>query len=183
MGNGTYAITAKNNAGITNVIITPVQITNTFTNKQETTNAIWDTGATNSVITKSVAQKLNLVPLSIAEVRGVHGVCQVNVYFVQIRINNGKIILNSTVTEGDEFSADGSAGFLIGMDIINLGDFSITNNKNTVMSFQIPSTHDHDYVKEYNDKHHTPALAPKHPGRNDPCPCGSGQKYKNCCMN
>jgi hypothetical protein len=19
-------------------------------------------------------------------------------------------------------------------------------------------------------------------GRNDPCPCGSGQKYKNCCM-
>jgi len=21
------------------------------------------------------------------------------------------------------------------------------------------------------------------PGRNDPCPCGSGQKYKHCCMN
>jgi SWIM/SEC-C metal-binding protein len=20
------------------------------------------------------------------------------------------------------------------------------------------------------------------PGRNDPCPCGSGLKYKNCCM-
>jgi len=19
-------------------------------------------------------------------------------------------------------------------------------------------------------------------GRNDPCPCGSGEKYKNCCM-
>ncbi|MBQ9131949.1 MAG: SEC-C domain-containing protein, partial [Clostridia bacterium] len=19
-------------------------------------------------------------------------------------------------------------------------------------------------------------------GRNDPCPCGSGKKYKNCCM-
>lgn len=24
--------------------------------------------------------------------------------------------------------------------------------------------------------------APKKPGRNDPCPCGSGKKYKNCCM-
>ena len=23
--------------------------------------------------------------------------------------------------------------------------------------------------------------APKKPGRNDPCPCGSGKKYKNCC--
>ncbi|MFN5533520.1 MAG: SEC-C metal-binding domain-containing protein, partial [Planctomycetaceae bacterium] len=20
-------------------------------------------------------------------------------------------------------------------------------------------------------------------GRNDPCPCGSGKKFKNCCMN
>jgi hypothetical protein len=24
--------------------------------------------------------------------------------------------------------------------------------------------------------------APKRPGRNDPCYCGSGKKYKNCCM-
>jgi uncharacterized protein YecA (UPF0149 family) len=23
--------------------------------------------------------------------------------------------------------------------------------------------------------------APKKIGRNDPCPCGSGKKYKNCC--
>ena len=23
--------------------------------------------------------------------------------------------------------------------------------------------------------------AEKKPGRNDPCPCGSGKKYKNCC--
>jgi len=21
------------------------------------------------------------------------------------------------------------------------------------------------------------------PGRNDPCPCGSGKKYKQCCLN
>jgi preprotein translocase subunit SecA len=26
-----------------------------------------------------------------------------------------------------------------------------------------------------------PAKAEKKPGRNDPCPCGSGKKYKNCC--
>lgn len=23
----------------------------------------------------------------------------------------------------------------------------------------------------------------KNVGRNDPCPCGSGKKYKNCCLN
>ncbi|MCD6365463.1 MAG: SEC-C domain-containing protein [Planctomycetes bacterium] len=26
---------------------------------------------------------------------------------------------------------------------------------------------------------HAPADAPV--GRNDPCPCGSGRKFKNCC--
>jgi uncharacterized protein len=26
-------------------------------------------------------------------------------------------------------------------------------------------------------------LATQKSGRNDPCPCGSGKKYKNCCMN
>lgn len=26
-----------------------------------------------------------------------------------------------------------------------------------------------------------PFIAEKKPGRNDPCPCGSGKKYKNCC--
>ena len=26
-----------------------------------------------------------------------------------------------------------------------------------------------------------PARAEKRPGRNDPCPCGSGKKFKQCC--
>jgi len=26
------------------------------------------------------------------------------------------------------------------------------------------------------------AQAGRKPGRNDPCPCGSGKKYKKCCM-
>ncbi|HEY8461009.1 MAG TPA: SEC-C metal-binding domain-containing protein [Blastocatellia bacterium] len=26
-----------------------------------------------------------------------------------------------------------------------------------------------------------PYAAPKKIGRNDPCPCGSGKKYKKCC--
>ncbi len=28
---------------------------------------------------------------------------------------------------------------------------------------------------------HTPTRVEKTPGRNDPCPCGSGKKYKDCC--
>jgi preprotein translocase subunit SecA len=35
-------------------------------------------------------------------------------------------------------------------------------------------------IEEKTDKK-TPQRAAKKPKRNDPCPCGSGQKYKNCC--
>jgi uncharacterized protein len=31
-------------------------------------------------------------------------------------------------------------------------------------------------------EHPLPVSAIRAPGRNDPCPCGSGNKYKNCCM-
>lgn len=27
-----------------------------------------------------------------------------------------------------------------------------------------------------------PIIKPKETGRNEPCPCGSGKKYKKCCM-
>ena len=30
---------------------------------------------------------------------------------------------------------------------------------------------------------HTIVRTEKKVGRNDPCPCGSGKKYKHCCMN
>ena len=37
------------------------------------------------------------------------------------------------------------------MDVITLGDFSITNHKGiTCMSFRIPSSHEIDYVKNLN---------------------------------
>ena len=29
-------------------------------------------------------------------------------------------------------------------------------------------------------ENHTPLVKDKMPGRNDPCPCGSGKKFKNC---
>jgi len=34
-----------------------------------------------------------------------------------------------------------------------------------------------------NDNYKRMSLNDKTPGRNDPCPCGSGKKYKNCCLN
>ena len=48
---------------------------------------------------------------------------------------------------------------------------------------------DFDFVDELDDAPNNavsdghPIQKPKKIGRNDPCPCGSGKKYKNCCMN
>ncbi len=39
-----------------------------------------------------------------------------------------------------------------------------------------------DFMESMLNKPSTPSI-PKDIGRNDPCPCGSGKKYKNCCMN
>ncbi len=40
------------------------------------------------------------------------------------------------------------------------------------------------FRKTVDGKHHVamPGMAPKKIGRNDPCPCGSGRKYKYCSM-
>ena len=37
-----------------------------------------------------------------------------------------------------------------------------------------------DLVTNGEQKSNAPVVAQKHVGRNDPCPCGSGKKYKNC---
>lgn len=50
-------------------------------------------------------------------------------------------------------------------------------------------TADHDHSQcDHDHDHHHHAHGPQAPfvratkvGRNDPCPCGSGQKFKKCC--
>jgi uncharacterized protein YchJ len=67
---------------------------------------------------------------------------------------------------------------LIGMDILGLGDFAVTHHQGkTTFSFRVPSRHEIDFVAE--EKTNLKAAMPR-AGRNDPCPCGSGKKYKKC---
>ncbi|HML17896.1 MAG TPA: SEC-C metal-binding domain-containing protein [Bryobacteraceae bacterium] len=54
--------------------------------------------------------------------------------------------------------------------------------------FESEEEHDHDHERdehahhEHEHPHHAqPAAARAKVGRNDPCPCGSGKKYKKCC--
>jgi predicted aspartyl protease len=144
--------------------------------KVENFVGLWDTGATNSVISKNVIERLGLIPTGIGRVFHAGGESIVNTYVVNIYLPNNVGIHSLRVTEGIL-----ETDVLIGMDIISYGDFSVCQSEGkTKFSFQIPSTHDFDFVKENKDKYHTPAKAEKLPGRNDLCYCGSGRKYKTC---
>jgi len=141
-------------------------------------NAIWDTGATGSVITKKVVQEFDLKPVGMVEVHTASGINTANTYLVNIWLPNKVLVYNLKVTEG---KITGQYEVLIGMDIISRGDFAVTNyNGRTVFTFRFPSVGCIDFVKNsYQEK---PVKANKKVGRNDPCPCGSGKKYKYCCL-
>jgi len=138
--------------------------------------ALWDTGATASVITTATAKALGLTPTGTAMVGHAGGSSLMNTYVVHIHLPNGVRVHGVQVTESPGIA--NGAGAIIGMDIIGIGDFSITNaSGTTTMSYRLPSIKHIDYVAETQ----SPLVSGKVAGRNQKCPCGSGKKYKNCC--
>lgn len=142
------------------------------------TIALWDTGATNCVVTPSTARALRLQPIGIAKTINAGGEAMANVYLIDIYLPNNLRITGVRVTECSEQA--GNFGVIIGMDIISTGDFAISNaNGKTTVSFRWPSMERIDYVHTHTKI--TPVKAVVAPGRNEKCPCGSGKKYKQCC--
>ena len=138
-----------------------------------TTNALWDTGASRSVLTSDLVRKLGLVPSGLTEVHHGGGSSKSNTYIVNFYLPNGVGMIGIVATEFEASHAD--FGALIGMDVIGVGDFAVTNvGGQTWMSFRTPSYASIDYVVEA-DRHTFGNM-----GRNEPCFCGSGQKFKKC---
>lgn len=163
-------------------IVTPVILRNLATGQEIHTFGIWDTGATGCVISENAAKELALIPIGQKETRGISGGRKSNVYYINITLNNNQISLNARVTDCDKLSDDGSIGLLIGMDIITLGDFYISNHHGkTVMTFRVPSLESRDFTKEIEELkrfriiHEAQA---KH--GNNKCPCKSGRQWDQC---
>ena len=142
--------------------------------------AIWDTGATNSVITQKVIDGCGLKPIGMAKVHHASGESLTTVYFVSVFLPNKVVIPQLRVSRG---IIAGDAEVLIGMDIIGQGDFAVTNKDGkTAFSFRTPSIECIDFVKQaQSGAAQQISKPPPKVGRNDPCPCGSGKKYKKCC--
>ena len=137
------------------------------------TQALWDTGASKSVLSSDFVKQLGLTPVGTREVHHGDGKSTRNTYIVNFRLPNGVQIGGVLATE---FPASHNRfSVLIGLDVIALGDFSLTHvGAKTCMSFRIPSCETIDYVVEANKLRYAGV------GPNDPCPCGSGKKYKKC---
>jgi len=107
--------------------------------------ALWDTGATNSVITQDVVDALGLRPTGVTNVKHAGGVSLANTYLVNIGLPNGVAFRDLTVT----LAPLADAQMLIGMDIMSQGDFAVTNVGGlTVFSYRYPSIKTIDYAKE-----------------------------------
>lgn len=142
----------------------------------KTFEAIWDTGATHSVITERVVIECNLFPFGISQIQSATEIKTCEVYYVSLILRNHVGIPKIKVSK----LPVGGADVLIGMDIISLGDFAVTNKEGkTTFSFRIPPVERIDFVE--SSKKRTPLLLKAKVGRNHTCPCGSGKKYKKCC--
>ena len=104
--------------------------------------AIWDTGATNTVISQELIRALALEPIGVTLVNTSGGIRQSYTYLIHLTLENRVQFQYIRVTEGSIYGAD----VLIGMDIITQGDFAITNkDKMTTFSFQVPSREKIDF--------------------------------------
>jgi hypothetical protein len=151
-----HAITLRGN-GLLNVLITPCHVCAAHNpngpDPKPTPvefNAIWDTGATGSVITQKVVDACGLQPTGMTHVRGVAGISVSEKYLINLNLNSNAIRFPSVeVTKGEL----GEIDVLIGMDVIATGDFSVTNaNGVTVFSFRIPSQKHIDYVAIHTEE-------------------------------
>lgn len=148
----THSFTTSYN-GLSNVLINEVNITKAYdpSNPPENIiykkfNAIWDTGATSTVVTENVVNECGLIPTGMTKVYTAGGENLTNTYYVNILLANKVEVYQVKVTEG---KICGEANVLIGMDIINRDDFAVSNNDGkTVFSFRIPSVECIDFVKQ-----------------------------------
>jgi hypothetical protein len=142
-------------------------------------HALYDTGATHSAISPRVVADLKLPSIGATNVGVGGGTLTTSSHLVNIGLPNKVMFSTLRVAQ---MALHGGIDVLIGMDVIGSGDFSVTHhNGKTTFSFCCPSRKEIDFVTEIKDGNKaTPAVSTKTAGRNDPCPCGSGKKYKKC---
>ena len=120
-------------------ISTPINVRNPITGGTSRCNAIWDTGATSSMIAANVAKHLSLTPTSTVAIAGVHGIKDAPCYYVDVLFDNGALLRDIKVAEASNV---GGFGLLVGMDIIGKGVFRVDGTNNYLqVDFEVAAEH------------------------------------------
>ena len=106
----------------------------------------WDTGATGTCISQNVVDALNMKPYAKGIAHSPTGPKEVSMYHISL-VLPGSCTVND-VDAALTYFGDENIDVLIGMDVITLGDFAVSNyNGRTMFSFRIPSMEETDYTK------------------------------------
>jgi hypothetical protein len=121
--------------GLAKKIVSQAVITSIDSGKSVNVAAIWDTGATTSLINEKIVKSLCLKKISVAQVKHVAGTSTFPIYIAAIEIQGGMKIDEHRFVS---FPSIHTFDMIIGMDIISLGKFCIENrNGNSVFSFKV----------------------------------------------
>ena len=114
------------------------------------TEALWDTGASISVIVPEIMNKLNVTPVDKKTIAGIHTTQTVDIVYVTVQLPNG--VLKKTI-EAAVCNIPSKTGMILGMDIILLGDFALSNGfDQTLFSFAVPPFKEKiDFSKKQNE--------------------------------
>jgi prophage DNA circulation protein len=121
--------------GLANKIVSQAVITSVDSGKSVKVAAIWDTGATTSLVNDKIVKSLQLKEIGIAQVKHVAGATAFPIHLAAIEIEGGMKITEHRLVS---FPSIHAFDMIIGMDIIVLGKFCIENEHgNTVFSFKL----------------------------------------------
>ncbi len=114
-----------------------VDVAISFAKNKLNANALIDTGATISCISKDVVKLLKLMPIGIDKVSTPSGTAILNKYLIDVYFKKDMVFKNVFVLES-EIGKQG-IDLLVGMDILNKNDIMISNYDNhTQFSLRYP---------------------------------------------
>ena len=119
-------------------IITPVNLHSVPFNSSLSlsTNALWDTGASISAISPEIQKQLQAIPIDKKDIAGIHNTEEVDVVLLTLELPNSVI---KKIIEVAVCNITSKVGVIIGMDIISLDDFALSNGSDqTLLSFAVP---------------------------------------------
>ncbi len=141
--NETSSVFTVSYDGIAKQLITQIYLSNG--EKRVYARALWDTGASYSCMSSGIEKQLGLEKAGSKLLGGVFSRGKVDGYITDVGLNDF-----GTIPRQILYATDIGSNFfdvVIGMDIIMMGDFAVTNyNMKTTLTFRIPSKEVIDFI-------------------------------------